>query len=87
MEARVRTDSCGNFTIYLEGGIDYENLIPFERELELLCRKNPTCIITIDMFKLDFVGSSGIGSFIEIINKIHKQTSRIKVANIKKEFF
>ena len=86
MKAQVRTDSCGNITIHMEGGLDYENSIPLRRELETMLETNPACTITIDMLRLDFVGSSGIGYFVETIKELNGDRSQIKISNVKNEF-
>jgi anti-sigma B factor antagonist len=56
MKAKVRTDSCGNIIIHMEGGLDYENTAPLKNELETLTKENPSSQITIDLNRLDFVG-------------------------------
>ena len=71
MNAHVRTDACGNITVHMEGGLDYENSLPLKRELEEMVKQNPTSTITIDLNRLDFVGSSGIGFFVETIKVLN----------------
>ncbi|MBY0414420.1 MAG: STAS domain-containing protein, partial [Bdellovibrionales bacterium] len=67
MKAQIHTDSLGNIIVHMSGGLDYENSIPLRQELHELTVKNPTCTITLDMNGLDFVGSSGIGIFVETL--------------------
>lgn len=86
MKARVRTDALGNITIHMEGGLDYDNCIPLRNELESMLKTNPTSVITIDLHSLDFVGSSGIGHFVETINALNKRREKIKLSNVKNEF-
>lgn len=86
MKAKIRTDACGNLTVYLDGALNHENCLPLQRNLEMLIVKNPACNIIIDMYKLDFVGSSGINVLVETIKNLRSQTSRVKVSNIKSEF-
>ena len=86
MKARTRTDSQGNITIYLEGGLSFENISIFQKNLILLLKSNSKSIITLDLYKLDFVGSSGIGFFMESIKKIFQQYPRLKISNAKSEF-
>ena len=31
LKAQVRTDSLGNITVHMEGGLDFENSMPFGR--------------------------------------------------------
>lgn len=86
MKARVRTDAHGNITIHMEGDLNYENSSPLKKELETLSEENPTSKITIDMHGLDFVGSSGIGLFVDTIKALNENRERIKVSNVKTEF-
>lgn len=86
MKARVRTDAMGNITIHMEGGLDYENTIPLRQELNSLATDNPSSTITLDLNGLDFVGSSGIGFFVETIKTLNKKKDQIKLSNVKNEF-
>ncbi|NOT77959.1 MAG: STAS domain-containing protein [Bacteriovoracaceae bacterium] len=86
MKAQIRTDSEGNIIVHMSGGLDYENSIPLRNELQELTDKNPTCTITLDMHSLDFVGSSGIGIFVETLHLLNKEKSQIKLSNVKTEF-
>lgn len=86
MKARVRTDASGNITVHMEGGLDYENSIPLKRELESLTHENPTSTITIDLNSLDFVGSSGIGFFVDTIRILNDKKDQIKLTNVSNEF-
>jgi anti-sigma B factor antagonist len=86
MKAQIRTDSQGNITIHMNGGLDYENSIPLRLELESLTKQNPASIITLDMHSLDFVGSSGIGIFVETLQILNKNKAQIKLSNVKTEF-
>ena len=86
MKAQIRTDSQGNITVHMNGGLDYENSLPLRVELQELTVKNPASTITIDMHSLDFVGSSGIGIFVETLQILNKNKSQIKLSNVKTEF-
>ncbi len=86
MKARLRTDSSGNITIMMEGGLDFENSMPFKRELEGIAKDNPSCQITLDLNRLDFVGSSGIGYFVETIKSLNEQKDQIRLSNVRTEF-
>jgi anti-sigma B factor antagonist len=86
MKAQIRTDSLGNITVHMNGGLDYENSLPLRLELQELTQKNPASTITIDMHSLDFVGSSGIGIFVETLQLLNKNKSQIKLSNVKTEF-
>ena len=86
MKAQIRTDSEGNSTVHMNGGLDYENSLPLRNELQELTHQNPASTITIDMHSLDFVGSSGIGIFVETLQILNKNKSQIKLSNVKTEF-
>lgn len=86
LKAQVRTDSLGNITVHMEGGLDFENSLPFRRELEGLIQDNPLSNVTLDMNGLDFVGSSGIGVFVETLKILNDKKSQIKLSNVKTEF-
>lgn len=86
MKAQIRTDSEGNITVHMNGGLDYENSLPLRNELQELTHQNPASTITIDMHSLDFVGSSGIGIFVETLQILNKNKSQIKLSNVKTEF-
>ncbi|MBC7539392.1 MAG: STAS domain-containing protein [Bacteriovorax sp.] len=86
MKAQIRTDSQGNITVHMNGGLDYENSLPLRLELQELTQQNPASTITLDMHSLDFVGSSGIGIFVETLQILNKSKSQIKLSNVKTEF-
>lgn len=86
LRAQINADALGNVTIRMEGGLDYESSTPLRKELETMLSENPNSIITLDMNSLDFVGSSGIGHFVETIKLFNKNRSRIMLSNVKTEF-
>ena len=86
MKARVSTDALGNITVHMEGDLDFENNSPLQQELESLTKDNPSSTVTIDMHGLEFVGSSGIGMFVDTIRSINKRREQIKMSNVKTEF-
>jgi len=86
MKARVRTDSQGNITVHMEGGLDYENNSPLRLELESLAEENPASQITIDINRLDFVGSSGISLFVDTIKTLNAKKDQIRITNATSEF-
>lgn len=86
MKARVRTDALGNITIHMEGGLDFDNCIPLREELKEMIQQNPSSQITLDLHSLEFVGSSGIGHFVETINALNKNREKVLLSNVKTEF-
>jgi len=86
LKAQVRTDARGNITVHMEGGLDYDNTTPFKKELETLTKENPAATITLDLNSLDFVGSSGIGVFVDTIKALNNSKGHIRLQNVKSEF-
>lgn len=86
MNACVHTDAKGNITIQLKGGLNYENSGNFQSELEELFNEHPMAVITLDLYFLDFVGSSGIGAFVQSIKRMNETRKRILLSNVKPEF-
>lgn len=86
MKAQIRTDANGNITVHMAGSLDFENSLPLRKELHDLHLNNPTSDITIDMHSLDFVGSSGIGFFVETLQILNEKRTRVKLSNVKTEF-
>jgi len=86
MKAQIRTDSMGNITVHIEGGLDFDNSLPLKNELQALAQENPASQITIDLHGLDFVGSSGIGFFVETIKILNQKKEQFKLSNVKSEF-
>ena len=86
MKARIRTDALGNITVHMEGGLDFENTVPLRKELEQLMDANPASTITLDLHQLEFVGSSGIGHFVDTIQALNENRDKIKLSNVKTEF-
>ena len=86
MKAQIRTDALGNITVHMEGGLDYNSTEPLRIELQELISRNPTCLVTLDMHGLEFVGSSGIGHFVETIKLLNNNKNRVSLKNVKTEF-
>lgn len=86
MKAHVRADSSGNLVVHMEGGLDYDNQVLLRKELHDLIKNNPTSGITLDLNGLDFVGSSGIGHFVETLKILNEKRDHIKLSNVRSEF-
>lgn len=86
MKARVQTDSFGNITIHMEGDLNYDNTTPLRRELEELTAQNPHSEITLNLLRLDFVGSSGINHFVETIEALNQKRKKIRLSGVSDEF-
>lgn len=87
IKSRVEMDVHGNITVRMEGGLDYEIGPSLKIELERLTNQYPKVFITLDMTCIDFVGSSGIGDFVEVIRNINQlNANRLKLRNVCSEF-
>lgn len=86
MRAIVHNDSLGNFVIHIKGEINHQANIYFKKQVEILMRKYPFATILIDMQAIDFVGSSGISSFVEILRGFNKQSNKLQLIHVKREF-
>jgi anti-sigma B factor antagonist len=87
MKARVTTDATGNITVLMEGGMDYENIVPLKQELATLTTRYPSSQIILDLASLNFVGSSGIGIFVDTIKALNNRKDQIRLSNVSSEFF
>ena len=77
--------------INVNGRIDYENQVPLKEELRKMIKRNqfdttPKKLI-FNFENLEFVGSSGITQFLQILKGINSQTATPpKYCNFKSEF-
>ena len=87
LNAQVRTDALGNITIYMNGDLNHDYNLRLKKELHEISSQHPHSIITIDMHSLDFVGSSGISKFVELLKDLRNEApEKYKLSNIKSEF-
>ena len=86
MIARITTDSLGNLTVIMKGGMDYESVIPLKNELINLTTNHPCSVITLDLTSFKFVGSSGINIFVDTIKNLNQKNDQIRLANVSSEF-
>ena len=87
MKANVMRDSWGNIVIHIEGHMNYDNTISLREELVGLSRSNPTSHIKIDLSATHFVGSSGLGHFVETLKILQKSKSQnLTLTNVSDDF-
>ena len=86
MKAHIHTDAHGDITICMEGGLDHDSCTYLRKELMGLQKSNPMAMITLSMFNLNFVGSSGIGHLVETIKILNQKRKCIRLSNISSEF-
>ncbi len=86
LEANIQTDSEGNLTIHMRGGLDYDSIQSLRQELQDITTNHPYTHITLDMNQVDFVGSTGIAHFVDTLNALNRNRANIQMANVKSEF-
>ena len=86
INACIQTESTGDVCIHINGTLEYEDLAPFFYSLVKLSKENPASFITLDVDKMEFVGSSGIGNLVEGINVLLKKKCRLRLSNVRIEF-
>jgi len=87
LKAQIRTDALGNITVHMDGDLSYDNHRKLKNEILKISKEHPYSIITLDLNSLDFVGSSGISNFVEMLKLLNKNgKNRYKISNIKSEF-
>ncbi|MBI2519125.1 MAG: STAS domain-containing protein [Bdellovibrio sp.] len=86
LQIRTASNSLGNLFVLLEGELEIESCIILKKQLIMLAKKNPCSIITLDFQRLEFVGASGIGHLVEIVQHLVTSHVHIKIANLRAEF-
>lgn len=87
MKANILRDANGNIIVHMQGDLNYDHSAPLRSKLQNISSSNPNSNITIDLGAIDFVGSSGICQFVEMIKSLkegHKQN--VSLSNVKPEF-
>ena len=71
----------------MNGDLSYDYNNRLRKEIIEISENHPHSTITLDMHSLDFVGSSGISKFVDLLKDLKKENSnRYKLSNIKSEF-
>ena len=87
LNAQIRTDALGNITVYMSGDLSYDQNSRLRKEIIEIGDNHPHSTITLDMHSLEFVGSSGISKFVELLKYLReKNPEKYKISNIKSEF-
>lgn len=86
MKANLERDAIGNIIVQMNGDLNYENARPFEKELREILEENPTADITLNMQNIDFVGSSGIGQFVNTLKRVNEEKTKVRLSNVRAEF-
>lgn len=72
--------------IALTGKIEYEWCLNLKIQLKFLAKNHPHTVFTLDLRELDFIGSSSILHFVEVIKSLHREGLPIKLINVQTEF-
>ena len=86
IKAQIKTDVQGNVILSMQGQLSFDVNIPLREELLELAQDLPRTQIIIDFKEIKFVGSSGIGVFVETINTLNKSEIRARLINVSEEF-
>ena len=70
IKANINSDSNGDIIIQMSGTLNYDTGPRLRLELEELIKQGPFTQFVIDMFSVDFVGSSGIRYFIDTMKHL-----------------
>ncbi len=84
MTLRIRTQerSIGVFEIALEGRLDSVAFSQLDRTLETIFSSRPK-VIRLNMSKLDYISSMGLGSVVLAIKKSHEIGCRFAMVELK----
>ena len=87
LEAKIHTNALGDIIIHLYGDLSLEGQRKLNQEIDEIRKQHPYSKITLDLTSLDFVGSSSITTFVELLQDWHKkEPHKFQVENIKNEF-
>jgi anti-sigma B factor antagonist len=87
IKSKISVDVNGNVIVEMQGGFDYEYGLPLNKELARIASKHQNANIMIDLNKMEFVGSSGIGDFVTTLNQLQNvNNNSIRLINVHSEF-
>ncbi len=85
MKTAIKND--GEFTILeISGYLDFENCRPIAESIGELYAKNQGSKVLVDLASLEFVGSSGISSFVKSLKIFNKMKIKPVYFGVKSEF-
>lgn len=77
----------GNLTIVeISGYLDFENAKPTAEYLDNIYKSNKNAQVLVDLTKLEFVGSSGISTFVKALRTYNQFTIKPTYFGVKNEF-
>jgi anti-anti-sigma factor len=80
MESQAMSNTAVSI-VKLEGSLDINNVEEFERTLEKLFKERRYKIV-LNLEKLTYISSAGIGVLMSIIKEVRKNRGDIKIANV-----
>lgn len=84
---KTRISSVGEITVVeISGYLDFENANPIAKSIEDLYSKDKGAKVVIDLSRLEFVGSSGISSFVKSLRVFNKLRMKPAYCGMKSEF-
>lgn len=86
MKATLTRDSLGDITVHMSGDLGFEHSKTIRDNLGKLIKENQNTPVTLDIGGINFVGSSGICHFVETLEQLYRDNSRIGLENIGDEF-
>ena len=85
MKSKIST--VGDITIVeLNGYLDFENASPIAQSIQKIYSTNKQAKIVVDMSGLEFVGSSGISSFVKSMRVFNRLRMKPAYCGLKTEF-
>ena len=85
MKTKIHTE--GDVTIVeLSGYLDFESANPLQRSIDDLYKTNQQARVVIDLRGLEFVGSSGVSSFVKTLKPFNSLKMKPFYFGVKNEF-
>ena len=72
--------------VEISGYLDFENANPIARSIEDLYKNNKQAKVVIDLSGLEFVGSSGISTFVKSLRVFNRLRTKPAYCGVKSEF-
>lgn len=85
MKARL-THEGGIAILEISGYLDFDSAFPIKQSLERLYNANQNIKLVIDLRSLEFVGSTGVSSFVKSLTSFNKMKIKPHYFGVKSEF-
>jgi anti-anti-sigma factor len=80
------TQAPPELVLKIIGRIEYEWCLNLKQHLLHMGRNHPDHLLHLDLSELDFIGSSSILHFVDVIKAIHHAGILVKLTNVQMEF-